>query len=191
MAKRYKRKENKKWKIFLFFFIIIIIIGIIILWQKNNNLNENKVIETEIENVVLQEIVENIRQNNDILSSDLLVPKEICIEIEEILKSNIENGSIIKINYQLKSLEEGNLFLYYKLGENNIVKIEIDIASKMIQNISNYNESDLDGKSVIKENLNENIKKDFENNKSKLENDNNRLNIIITNTEIIINIVWV
>ena len=46
-------------------------------------------------------------------------------------------------------------------------------------------------KSTIEDNLEEDVKQDFETYKDRLNGENSRLNIIISNTEIIINVSYV
>ncbi len=200
MAKRYKKnKKNKvnKTKILLFFLILVIIICIVFFWD--NNTNESNLANTntsessinKIENGVLQNIIEEIKKEDNKLSSDLLEPEEVCKEVKTITNDKIGNGYIVKINYQLKNLEEGKVFLYYKLEDNNVVLIEVDIASKQIQSIENYDGNDLAEKLEIKENLKTDVKEYYEENQSGLLDDEYRVNILITNTDIISNIIVV
>lgn len=83
------------------------------------------------------------------------------------------------------------MFLYYKLEDNNVVLIEVDIASKQIQSIENYDGNDLAEKLEIKENLKTDVKEYYEENQSGLLDDEYRVNILITNTDIISNIIVV
>ncbi len=200
MAKRYKKnKKNKvnKTKILLFFLILVIIICIVFFWD--NNTNESNLANTntsessinKIENGVLQNIIEEIKKEDNKLSSDLLEPEEVCKEVKTVTNDKIGNGYIVKINYQLKNLEEGKVFLYYKLEDNNVVLIEVDIASKQIQSIENYDGNDLAEKLEIKENLKTDVKEYYEENQSGLLDDEYRVNILITNTDIISNIIVV
>ena len=200
MAKRYKKNKKikiNKIKIFLFFLILVIIICIVFFWD--NNTNESNLANTntsessinKIENGVLQNIIEEIKKEDNKLSSDLLEPEEVCKEVKTVTNDKIGNGYIVKINYQLKNLEEGKVFLYYKLEDNNVVLIEVDIASKQIQSIENYDGNDLAEKLEIKENLKTDVKEYYEEYQSGLLDDEYRVNILITNTDIISNIIVV
>ena len=198
MIKKYKEnKKNKvnKTKIILFFLITIIFICIVFFW--NNNTTETNLANTsessidKIENDVFQNIIEEIKQEDNELSSDLLEPDEACKEVKTLSNDKIGNGYIVKINYQLKNLDDGKLFLYYKLEDKNVVLIEVDVASKQIQSIENYDGSDLAEKLEIKENLKTDVKEYYKENESGLLADEYRVNIIITNTDIISNIIVV
>ena len=200
MAKRYKEKDKKKVnksKIILFCIVLIIIICIVFFWNGSSNQNSpDDITETmtgnaELEDELLETATEEIKKDNTTLSSDLLNPEEICNEIEIISNDKIGEGYIVKINYQLKNLEEGKVFLYYKLEDNNVVLIEVDIASKQIQSIENYDGNDLAEKLEIKENLKTDVKEYYEENQSGLLDDEYRVNILITNTDIISNIIVV
>ena len=198
MAKRYKESKNKKvnkTKIILFFLVIIVIIGIVIFInnkpnneEKNNTENIEVGKQPKIQEEVLQEITETIKKDDNKLSSNLLDPEEVCKEVKTISNEEIGNGYIVKINYQIKTLEEGKLFLYYKLENSNVIVIEINIEDKQIENITNYDGNDLAEKPEIKDNLKEDISKYFEKSKSKLEEES-KVNIIITETDIISNII--
>lgn len=67
----------------------------------------------------------------------------------------------------------------------------MDIASSKITECKKIEDDNLVKKSVIKDNLDEDVKQDFEKYKDKLNGENSRLNVIITNTEIIINVSYV
>ena len=200
MAKRYKEKDKKKVnksKIILLCIVLIVIICIVFFWNGSSNQNSpDDITETmtgnaELEDELLETATEKIKKDNTTLSSDLLNPEEICNEIKIISNDKIGDGYIVKINYQLKTLDEGNLFLYYKLEGKNVILIKVDITSKQIQSISKYETDDLNDKTEIKENLKENIRDYYEKYKNELLESDERVNISITDRDIMLNIVLV
>ena len=208
MAKRYKEKEHKKIMhkgvIFFLIVLLIIIIGATIYFiNKDNDVNiqnANNKNELEIENNIESENTKNeekTEQSTDgedaetkkdtenELSVDMLNPSE---RNNKLLEENkkIKGGKVIKIHYQLKSLEKGSVQLYYKLTDNTIYVVDADISSKEINNTEKYEKNDLDNRQEIIDNLNENINENFERYKDKITNDGKQLNIVITDTEVVL-----
>ena len=66
------------------------------------------------------------------------------------------------------------------------MEVKVDIKEKNILTITEYKDDELIDKNQIDENLSENIVNDFEENKE-LINEGKMLNIIITDTEVIMN----
>lgn len=175
MAKRYKEKQKRKVKpvkiIITLIFLCAVVVSIIINFKKDVEVQQEK---EEIIN--MQEIDKNMRSN-------LLIPKEIN---EELLKKIGQEYYIVKLQYKLQSLEKGKIEAYYS-NAKNIVKVIINIENEKIEEIEYVTDEYLVKKNKIEDNLEENIKEDFNNNKSKIGKEN-ELNIIITDTEIVINI---
>lgn len=210
MAKRYK--ENKKNK-FLRNLVCIVIIAVIIylvykFFIKKND-EHNKSIENLQTNIMQEEQQVNYHkesknedsnptqesndaEDNDNISliANAIVPRDLENEIRSKLEVEIKNAEVVKIHYQLKSLEEGIVHIYYK-SEEKIYSVQVEIASRKITECKTIEDDNLAKKSVIKDNLDEDVKQDFEKYKDKLNGENSRLNIIITNTEIIINVSYV
>lgn len=190
MAKRYKNNERKKGKIkyFLFFLAIIIILvayGIHQKWFVRETKQENNQ-EISGEKVV-EEITEKVEKNRK-LTSNLLNPKELNDEIMSILADTYPEGSYItKIHYKLKNLESGNIDIYYKANGKELLKMVVNIDSKEIESTEKYEDEYLLSKGEILNNLTENIEQDFNNRKAEMELGNKVVNIIITNTEVVIN----
>ena len=65
------------------------------------------------------------------------------------------------------------------------------MKEKQIKQISNYDKDDLKEKVEITENLNENIVEYYEEYKDELEEPNQRVNITITDRDIMLNIIFV
>lgn len=151
---------------------MIILVGVIFFRKTNTKTIEKK----ENETVKLQEIDNN-------LNSNLLSPEKLN---DEIVKKIGEEYYIVKLQYKLQKLDKGKIEAYYSNGKD-IIKMTINIEDKKIEKIENCEDEFLTKKLKIVNNLEENVKQDFEDNKSKLNKDN-ELNIIITDTEIVINI---
>lgn len=181
MAKRYK-KENRRFykinvkKVLVFIIIIVLIIGISFTVIKLKNGDQIEVGNTKI----------NTHKISN-LTSDLLIPKDLNEEIINAL--NKDNMKLIKMNYKLESLENGKIELFYNVNNREILNLVIDLKSKQLEKTVNIQDEDLLERKEIKENINEDIKVDYEENKKRLkpEEGKNILNIIVTDTEIIIN----
>ena len=122
------------------------------------------------------------------LSSDVLIPKDLDNEVRNNFESKLKDSDIVRIHYKLKSLEEGTVQLYYKLNKTKLYLIQVDISSKKIIEAEEVEDKELLKKSAIVNYLNENIKQDFDEYKNELNAEDSRLNIIISNTEIVINV---
>lgn len=195
MAKRYKEKENKnsifKIKNILLFIAIVAIIILAIrqnwfyfIEQAIRNMKKETISSQET-----QEVTINIEKNKK-LNSNLLKPSELNNEIDGIIKEGIENVNdnyIIKIHYKLEELNKGTIDIYYKAGENELIKMSINITNKEIENIEKYEDEELLKKDKIVENLEENIEEDFNKRKKEIISEKRIVNIIITNTEVVIN----
>lgn len=148
----------------------------------NSTINEVNNTEKDYTETEINVEEENLKTK---LSSNILNPVDLNNEVLEKIKE-VENGEIIKIQYKLKSLENGVIELYYRT-EKTIYVVEVDIASKTAKNAIEYKEKDLNTRQVITDNLKENINEDFERYKEKINNEGKCLNIIITDTEVVLN----
>lgn len=201
MAKRYKEKKRKfKHKgMIILLSALIVIIGYTIYYFVDSNKNQQNEVKNNdnIYNSTINEVNNtekdyteteiNVEEENlkTKLSSNILNPVDLNNEVLEKIKE-VENGEIIKIQYKLKSLENGVIELYYRT-EKTIYVVEVDIASKTAKNAIEYKEKDLNTRQVITDNLKENINEDFERYKEKINNEGKCLNIIITDTEVVLN----
>lgn len=134
---------------------------------------------------------ENTKQseyNSILLNSDMLNLKDLDNEVRSNFESKIKDSDVVRIHYKLKNLEEGTAQLYYKLNNTNLFTVTVDIASKSIINSEEIKDEELAEKPAIVDNLEEDVKNDFETYKDKLNGEDSRLNIIISNTEIVINV---
>lgn len=130
-------------------------------------------------------------EDNIPLNVDILIPKDLVNEISSKLEDEIKDADVVRIHYQLKTLEYGTVQIFYKQDDVKIYSVEVDIASKEITEYKKIEDEDLAQKSAIEDNLNEDIKQDFEKYKDRLIEENNRLNIMISYTEIMINVSYV
>ena len=188
MAKRYKEKQKSKQKCIIFIIIIIIIAILIFVAIKNNwfngsNLQEEKQDETT---QLSKQISEYINKENK-LNSNLLNPTELSNEVYSQLSGISQGGYIVKMHYKLKTLDDGNIDVYYKINDNELLKLIISVENKTVENMEEYKDDSLLEKEKITDNLNENIEEDFNRRKEDSENENAIVNIIITDTEIVIN----
>lgn len=188
MARRFKnesakrRDESKsrkasgikisKKKVFIFIVIIAIIVGIYFLVTNNNN---NLEVNSEL----------NVSRYKDI-TSDFLRARDLNNEV--IQNVDIEEMQVVKIQYKLESLEKGKVILLYKIPDNKMLELTTNIETKQIEQAKVVESPDDAEREEIGVNLDENIKEDYEDNTDRLDADEgkNILNIILTNTEIII-----
>lgn len=199
MAKRYKEKEKKKLNIknVLIFLVIILIIVFIIIGIKQkwfdfdyvkNMLEQSK--QEEISFELFQNITKKVEGNKK-LSSNILNPAELNNEITAIINEGEETKNsnyIVKIQYKLKTLSSGTIDIFYKVSENDLIKMTVNLETKEIERTEQYKDEFLLSKSKIEENLEENIEKDFESRKKEIIENATFLNVIITNTEVVTNI---
>lgn len=202
MAKRYKEKEKRKLNIknILIFLVIILIIVFIIIGIKQkwfdfdyikNMLEQSK--QEEISFELFQDITRKVEENKK-LSSNILNPAELNNEINAIINEGEETKNsnyIVKIQYKLKTLSSGTIDIFYKVSENDLIKMTINLETKEIESTEQYEDEFLLSKSKIEENLEENIEKDFESRKEEIIENATFLNVIITNTEIVTNIGYI
>lgn len=201
MAKRYKEKEHKKKKFkiknILICIILIVIVAVIIIGVRQNWFNFDYIkqrIKEQEEQEISFELFQNITQKveeNRKLTSNLLKPAELNNEIDSIINEGEENNYIVKIQYKLKELNSGTIDVYYKVRENDLIKMTINIETKEIETTEQYEDEFLFSKNKIEENLDENIEEDFNKNKEKIVPETTFLNVIITNTEVVTNIGYV
>ena len=194
LTKRQDEQENRKIKfknivflIVIIIIIIVVVIGIKLNWFDNHGSKEiGNIAEAESETV--KEIVEKIEENKKI-KSNLLNPEELNKEIDEIINENGQSNSsyITQIHYKLKDLNNGKIDVYYKANGNELVKMVINIKSKEIESTEKYEDEYLLSKPKIRNNLQENIEEDFNKKKKESNAQDKIVNIIITNTEIVIN----
>lgn len=196
MAKRYKEKSRKKlrYKSTVLLLIILLVIAISIAIYFNNKDEDgrnNDIIASQEENRIDNSIKKeksskDKQQDKEELNGDMLNPSKLN---QTVLENNekVKDGEIIKIHYKMQSLEEGNVLLYYKVKNDAIYVVNIDISSKEIKSTKKYEEDDLSNKQVIVDNLSANINCYFERYKDKLNGEGKQLNIIITDTEVILN----
>lgn len=213
MAKRYKKKKkNKKFLLCLICIVLILVIvyciytlfinkndeqtmqnDVVTTEQVTNNDNEIKNEDNEQKETDQSKDNDSDSDNNDSednisLDADVLVPKDLDSDIRSKLAEKIEDADVVRVHYKLKTLEEGTAQVYYKLENSKIYLVEVDIASKSITDYKEIEDEDLEKKSSISDNLEEDVKQDFEKYKDRITEESGRLNIIISNTEIIINV---
>lgn len=207
MAKRYKKKSNNKKKFLRYSIclIIIFIIGYAIYYffiRKEDGQEEimhnEQIVSENIENNFNEEKSDNDDNNkesennsnneNISLNCDVLIPKDLDNEVRSNFENKIKDSDVVRIHYKLKILEEGTAQLYYKLNNTKLFTVTVDIASKSIINSEEIKDEELAEKPAIVDNLEEDVKNDFETYKDKLNGVDSRLNIIISNTEIVINV---
>ena len=207
-AQRYKEREykevdsrnikNKRKKtnlkimiIFIIMLVAIVGIGINQKWFNFNiSSNEEKEITEEEKEAdkIIKEITDKAEQQTIILENNLLNPEELTNEISSKLEIMSEGETqVIQIHYRLKSLNSGTIDIYYKINNTDLIKINVNIDEKKIENIEEYNDDNLLQKEVIGDNLKEEVEEDFESRKESLDIENKSINIIITNTEVVIN----
>lgn len=206
MAKRYKKKKkNKKFLLCLICIVLILLIVYCIytLFIKKNNEqtmqndvvtteqvtnNDNEIKNEDNEQKETDQSKDNDSEDDISLDADVLVPKVLDSDIRSKLAEKIEDADVVRVHYKLKTLEEGTAQVYYKLENSKIYLVEVDIASKSITDYKEIEDEDLVKKSSISDNLEEDVKQDFEKYKDRITEESGRLNIIISNTEIIINV---
>ena len=199
MAKRYKK--NKKKRLISYLICIVIILAIAYLVY-NSFIKKNDGQVKRKENIQTNIVQEEQQTNDDnnikddknkeaiLLNVDILTPKELESEIRNKFEE-IKEAEVVKIQYQLKTLEEGTIKVYYRLEDAENYYAEIDITSKEIIDYKKINDEELMQETLIENNLEEDIRQDFEKYSDKLSDETSRLNIIISNTEIIINVSYV
>lgn len=189
-----KNINSKNKRGILIFSIILIIILITIIginrkWLNFNINNEEKEITEKEADKIVKEISNKVEQQNILLEgNNLLNLKELTNEIS----SKLDMGSkgdvqIVQIHYKLKSLDVGMIEVYYKINDIDLIKINVNINEKKIENMENIESDSLLQREGIGDNLNENVQEDFESRKESLDVENKSVNIIITNTEVVIN----
>ena len=176
MAKREKKKGKIKY-IIPFVIIIVAIIAFISIRQSRTEVSSK-------EESLIQEISKEIENNS--LESNLLNPEELNNEILSKF-TELNNIYVVKIQYKLKTLDDGFIYLYYKINDTDLMKVNVSIAEKKINNVEKYNDDTVLSKDKIVKNLKENVEEDFESKKDKLDSESKSVNVIITNTEIVIN----
>lgn len=211
MAKRYKEKKKNKFLLYLTSIAIILVIAYLVynFFIKKNDEQSKNVENTQTNNAQVeqqlnidsntenkesnseQDSLDDESNDNIPLSGDILVPKDLESEVRNKLEEEIKDAEVVRIHYQLKTLEDGIIRIYYKLDDEKIYSAEVDIASKVITKFEENEDEELAQKSTIEDNLEEDVKQDFETYKDRLNGENSRLNIIISNTEIIINVSYV
>lgn len=196
MAKRFKEKSRKKLRykgiVLLLIILLVIAIGVAIYFNiKDKDRRNNDIIASQEENRIDNSIKKeksskDKQQDKEGVGGDMLSPSKLN---QTVLENNekVKDGEIIKIHYKMQSLEKGNVLLYYKVKNDAIYVVNIDISSKEIKSTKKYEKDDLDNKQVIVDNLSANINDYFERYKDKLNEEGKQLNIIITDTEIILN----
>ncbi len=201
MAKRYKEKEKKKSShkvvILLFIILLIIAIGVTIYFINRNTddsveasqseSDDNGSGEEEGSKEEASEEKQEDGSNEESASGDKISPSELN---QKVLEKNekVEGGKIIKMHYKLESLDAGNVFLYYRLETGTVYVVDVDISSSKIKSTKKYEENDLENKQEIVDNLSTNINEYFEKYKEKLQSEGRLLNVIITDTEVVINL---
>lgn len=201
MAKRYKEKAKKKSShkvvILLFIILLIIAIGVTIYFINRNTddsveasqseSDDNGSGEEEGSKEEASEEKQEDGSNEESASGDKISPSELN---QKVLEKNekVEGGKIIKMHYKLESLDAGNVLLYYRLETGTVYVVDVDISSSKIKSTKKYEENDLENKQEIVDNLSTNINEYFEKYKEKLQSEGRLLNVIITDTEVVINL---
>ena len=175
MAKREKKKGKVKYIILL---VVIIVAVIVFIGIKQNWFSSNE------EENLLQGVNNELENYN--LGSNLLNPEELNNEILSKLV-DMNEAYPVRIQYKLKALDNGNIYLYYKINNTSLIMVNVSIGEKKIESIEEYSDDTLLSKNEISNYLKENVQEDFESKKDKLDSDNKSVNIIITNTEVVIN----
>ena len=205
MAKRYKEKEKKKGGrkgAVLLFIILLIIVVIFTIYFVNKNADNVDSSEKASQSgsdanisgkdegskkKTAKEKQEDEQLNEENASGDMLSPSELNrMVLEE--NEKVESGKIIKMHYKLESLDVGNVLLYYRLNNGTIYVVNMDISSKKIMSTKKYKEDDLENRQEIVDNLSTSINEYFEKYKEKLQSEGRMLNVIITDTEVVINL---
>lgn len=165
------RKISLK-KVFIFIIIIAIIVGIYFLITNNNN---NLEVNSEL----------NVSRYKDI-TSDFFKAKDLNNEVIE--NVDIEEMQVIKIRYKLESLEKGKVIFLYKIKDNKMLEVTTNIETKKIEEAKVIESPDDANRDPIEVNLDADVKQFYKDNTKRLKPDEgkNILNIILTNTEIII-----
>ena len=190
MAKRYKsnttgqsrshqKEKNKsqvkinKTKILIFVVVIVILIAMFFII--------NNIKSSSTSNEV------RIRNSEKNISSDIFQLNDLNNEVIEHIEKN--NMKLVRAHYKLENLENGKIILYYKVGEQELFQVDIYINRKKIEKVEKIDNSEILSLEEIGDNINRDIKKYFTDNQKRLkpEEGKNILNIIVSNTEIIIN----
>ena len=169
---------------YIILLIIVIIIAIIFIGINQNWFSSNDEVNNVEENSI-QVLSKKIENNS--LESNLLNPEELNNEIISKLDASQEKVDAVRIQYKLKALDSGNIYLYYKINDTDLIRVDVNISEKKIENAEEYNDDVLLSKEKITDNLKENVQEDFESKKNKLDSDSKRINVIITDTEVVIN----
>lgn len=124
------------------------------------------------------------------LSSSLMAPEELNKDVVSNLNEQLGEAELVKLQYQLVDLDNGTIYLYYKVNSKKLMEVKIDVNEKSIVSFEEYKDEELLNKNRIQDNLHEDIAKDFEEGKDLLS-EGKVLNIIITDTEVILNTSYV
>lgn len=128
------------------------------------------------------------------LNSDVLEINNLKDELNRNVNDLIKDMKLTQINYQLKKLDEGKIILEYTplQEKEDIIRVKIDINSKTIEKIERVKSNAVDYNALeIQDNLNENIKEDFELKKEDLDSQNDSyINILVKENEININLAF-
>lgn len=197
MAKRYIEKKKGKVKYIVFLIIIIVVFVYIAMEQKwFGIINENKNIsektkqeeyKEEETDKIIEQIHEKVENKNEPINANLLNPEELNNTLIQTLNNKEQESYIIKIHYKLKKIDIGYVDVYYNVNNNIILKLTINVNNKIVESMEEYDDENLLRKNKIESNLAENIEEDFNRRFKNIENENTIVNIIITNTEVVIN----
>ena len=180
------RRDKKKGKIgYIILFVVIIVAVIVFIGVNQNWFNSSNETSKEEDN-----LIQGIRKEleSSILESNLLNPEELNNEIISKLSDvSQDEAYVVRIQYKLKALDNGTIYLYYKINNTNLMRVNVNISEKKIDSIDEYSDDTLLAKYKIGNYLKENVQEDFESKKDKLDSESKSVNVIITNTEVVIN----
>lgn len=198
MAKRYKKRKKRHYlRNILPIFILLVITIVVMKKEKIFKIREETIEYEGIKTIPLEETEEVIQEINVSkyrnLDSNVLNIINLKEEIEEILQEIIREKTLIKINYKLKKLEEGSIFLEYLIEEDEkeimFFKIKIDVKTGKIEEIQKVKRKSKEREEEILNNLSEDIEEDYKLKQEELNKKNDSyVNIIITEKEIVINL---
>lgn len=193
-GKRMKQK-SKRYNIIYIVPLLIILVVVLIYYffyvkvdskvdSNETNLEFDQNSQTESEEIDVSKYPK--------LNSDLLEINNLKNELNQNVNNLIKDMKLTQINYQLKKLDEGKTILEYTplQEKEDIIRVKIDINSKTIEKIERIKSDTIDYNVLeIQDNLNENIKEDFELKKEELDvQSNSYINILVKENEININL---
>lgn len=191
-GKRMKQKSKRYNKIYIVpLLIILVVVLIYYFFHVKVDSNEPDVEFNQSSQTKSKEIDVSKYPK---LNSDILEINDLKNELNRNVNDLIKDMKLTQINYQLKKIDEGKTILEYTplQTKEDIIRVKIDINSKTIEKIEMIKSDTIDYNVLeIQDNLNENIKEDFELKKEELDiQSNSYINILVKENEININLVF-